>query len=348
MLWFWTLNIYVFEILHIPYEQLFEDSKTLPRSSGVLQIATVFSTLLLTASTVFLTALASNFQQLANWTPMVFLLICLLIWLMPINAFYGQNRIDFFKTCGRVLVPILPVRFTDFLLADVLTSLARSISDSVRGVCVLTLLSFSNLKNDDSGQIEFHCGRRTLYTNLALGLPYCIRMIQCLSIYYRDHDRVQLFNAVKYFTTFPVIFSSMMKHRASSEDWMQCWNRVWILASILNTGYSYFWDVEMDWDISWFRSWKQSSIVSWLPSLRSDALYSPQWVYAFALVSNFIIRVAWIYKLSLHLPYTQEIHLLVALLEVYRRCQWIFIRLENGLRKNNLLAQNNGSKHVKV
>lgn len=343
MVWLWGLNIWVFETLHVPYEHLFEDSRTLLKSSHIFQIASVLSTLLLTFGAVFLTALTHNFDQLATWSLMVFLGLCLVVWLMPSRGFYRQTRIAFLKTCGKVLFPVFRVTFSEFLLADILTSLARSIADWVRGVCVLTFSSIS-----ETSELEFYCGRRSIYTNLALALPYFIRMIQCLSLHYQDHDRVQFFNAVKYFTAFPVILSSMMKHRASSLQSTQIWNRVWILASVLNTGYSYYWDVEMDWDISWFRHEKDNSVVSWLPIMRSDALYSPQWVYSFALVTNFMIRVAWIYKLSLHLPYTQGIHLLVSVLEVCRRCQWIFIRFENGLRKTNRLSSTNEDKHTKV
>eukprot|EP00210_Caulerpa_lentillifera_P006607 g6312.t1 len=330
MVWLWGVNIMIFEAQRVPYEHLFGDNQFLLTSHELFKIATVFSTLFLTGSTVFLTALKFELQRVALWVPFSFLTVCLFVWLIPVSRFHQRSRIHFCKTFVRVLFPVFSVTFSDFLLADICTSLARSIADWVRGICVFSMTV--DASNQDA--IEFTCGRRSLIINFALAFPYLIRMIQCLTTFIRDHDRVQLFNALKYFTAFPVVFSSMMKHRVSSNDWIVIWNRVWILASILNTGYSYYWDLEMDWDIfQQIRNDKRSST-----STRIKPLYSPHWIYSFALMTNLIIRVAWIYKLSLHLHYIQGIHLLVALLEVYRRSQWILFRFENGLRKTGRIV----------
>lgn len=329
MVWLWATNIWVFETLQIPYQNLFEDSTHFLTSSQLFQIATTFSTLLLTGMTVFLTSIESGYQYLAEWVPIGFLLLSLSLWLLPIDRFFKNSRMQFSKTVFRVLFPFDRVTFSDFLLADVSTSLARSIADWVRGICVFTVS-----QKLDSTSLEFECGRSSILSNFVLALPYLIRMIQCLSMFLRGQDKIQLMNAVKYSTAFPVIFSSMMKHRVSTEDWMKIWNRVWILASLVNTGYSYYWDVELDWDLSFFRAQKQSPT-----GTKPDPLYSPQWVYSLALISNFIIRIAWIYKLSFHLPVIHGVHLLVSLLEVLRRSQWILFRFENGLRKKGFLIK---------
>ena len=45
------------------------------------------------------------------------------------------NRHFFAKTLFRVVTPIREVTWSDFLLADVLTSLAKALSDSERAMC---------------------------------------------------------------------------------------------------------------------------------------------------------------------------------------------------------------------
>lgn len=45
------------------------------------------------------------------------------------------NRHFFAKTLFRVVTPIREVTWSDFLLADVLTSLAKALSDSGRAMC---------------------------------------------------------------------------------------------------------------------------------------------------------------------------------------------------------------------
>lgn len=90
----------------------------------------------------------------------------------------------------------------------------------------------------------------------------------------------------------------------------------------------------MDWDISWFSletNW------CWLPTrwpaLKADLLYNPRWLYLWAIGSDFFGRIAWIYKLSSHLKHWKVATFSVALVEVFRRFQWVFLRIECGLRK---------------
>ena len=45
------------------------------------------------------------------------------------------NRQFFAKTLFRVATPIQEVTWSDFLLADILTSLAKALSDSERAMC---------------------------------------------------------------------------------------------------------------------------------------------------------------------------------------------------------------------
>lgn len=52
-------------------------------------------------------------------------------------GYYGLqgNRHFFAKTLFRVVTPVREVTWSDFLLADILTSLAKALSDSERALC---------------------------------------------------------------------------------------------------------------------------------------------------------------------------------------------------------------------
>ncbi len=36
------------------------------------------------------------------------------------------------------------------------------------------------------------------------------------------------------------------------EDWHGFYKPLWLAAALLNSSYSYYWDIERDWDIQWF------------------------------------------------------------------------------------------------
>lgn len=81
-----------------------------------------------------------------------------------------------------------------------------------------------------------------------LAQPRADRLTKCFSF------QLQLFNAVKYSTAFPVIIFSAMKYQVSREAWVGLYKPLWLGAALLNSGYSYFWDVERDWEIQFFTS----------------------------------------------------------------------------------------------
>lgn len=256
-----------------------------------------------------------------------------MIWIsvlaFPVPSSFQTSHALFSKSLSRILFPFRQVSFADFLLADILTSLARPLAHLERSVCIMMNLQNQMLLDD---VLEQSCNRGAVHINLVLAAPFLIRMVQCLWIYKTENASLQLFNALKYLTVLPVIFSSVMKHHAQNETAIEFWIQIWIFSSMVNTLFSYYWDLEMDWDIVWFRGGNGAS-PEFCPKIRSDAFYKPKWIYSFAMITNFVIRIGWIYKLSVHLHYSLAVHLVVSLLEVCRRCQWIFIRIESGLRK---------------
>jgi hypothetical protein len=69
--------------------------------------------------------------------PPVFYCSMLILLVMPVNVLRKGSRLFLVQTLFRVLVPLQTVSWADFLLADMLTSLAKSSSDISRSTCLM-------------------------------------------------------------------------------------------------------------------------------------------------------------------------------------------------------------------
>lgn len=58
-------------------------------------------------------------------------------------------------------------------------------------------------------------------------------------------------------------------------------------------------------------------------------------VYLWVIGSNLILRCTWTYKLSAHLRHNYITVFAITALEIFRRFQWIFFRVENEWNKMN-------------
>jgi hypothetical protein len=74
-----------------------------------------------------------------------------------------------------------------------------------------------------------------------------------------------------------------------------------------------------------------------LPALKANHAYSSS-VYRWLLLSNLVLRFTWAHRLLGDLEAHNEVLMVVALLEVVRRWQWVYVRVETELRKLGLLA----------
>jgi hypothetical protein len=96
------------------------------------------------------------------------------------------------------------------------------------------------------------CNSHSLQIPILLALPYVLRFIQCIIIFRNNKDVGQFFNAVKYTTALPVVYFSYIKYSVPLVQWRTFWKPLWVVAAAVNTGYSFYWDVERDWDIRLF------------------------------------------------------------------------------------------------
>lgn len=146
-----------------------------------------------------------------------------------------------------MLIPTRAVSWADFLLADCVTSLAKSLGDLSRAACAVA---------PAAGGLESalaRCPDSLPLMPIGLVAPYVIRFIQCLRVYHDTGNRNQVFNAIKYSTMFPV--AALAAAGTGAVDpalWQATLRPLWVCAALTNSAYSYFWDVERDWEISFF------------------------------------------------------------------------------------------------
>ncbi|CAN1220329.1 SPX and EXS domain-containing protein 1 [Linum perenne] len=218
------------------------------------------------------------------------------------------------------------ITFADFFLADILTSMSKVFSDLERSVCRMVHRQVATIAWFEADSI---CGSHSVAIPLVLVLPYLFRLFQCLRQYKDTKEKTSLLNALKYSTAVPVIFLSALKYHVFPERWTNFYRPLWLLSSFVNCMYSFYWDITRDWDLSGFtRIFKFNR-----PSLCSYLLHGRKWVYFWVIGSNLILRCTWTYKLSAHLRHNYLTVFAITALEIFRRFQWVFFRVENEWNK---------------
>lgn len=102
-----------------------------------------------------------------------------------------------------------------------------------------------------------------------------------------------------------------------------------ILFVIVNSLYSFWWDVVMDWNLTILTNPSAPGPKLW--GLRKTIHFSSPQLYYTAIFLDFILRMTWSVKLSPHLHHVNELEggiFFMETLEVIRRWIWIFFRFE--------------------
>ena len=328
MLWGWGVNVLYFERTGLKYDLCFEESERqyLLPGSDILKICNILTSGVLLSGAMFLGCMVFGNISLAAMQPVLLYVCALLVLVMPFPTFYRDTRRYFASTFWRVLTPVRRVGWGDFLLADILTSLAKGLSDIERAIC--SMVSGPIMLSGTHEQ----CSDASWTIPIGLALPYAWRLCQCVRVYLDTGNRQQLWNALKYTTAFPVVFLSFSKYHVTHDSWVGFWKPLWLCAACLNSLYSYFWDVERDWEISFFSRLFTRQRGSRRPVLPHPTQIS-RLTYHYLMVSNALLRLSWTYKLSPHLRRDHMVVFCIVILEAFRRFQWVFVRVEVEMRK---------------
>ena len=147
-----------------------------------------------------------------------------------------------------------------------------------------------------------------------------LRLGQCIRRYVDSdtHVWVHIVNAFKYLASIIAPFCFFWYHRSGTAGMMT----LWCVSATVNSTYTAAWDLAMDWDLL-----KPNA---YYPLLRDNLAFEDIWpMYYVAMTTNVVLRFSWILNVVAvpAAPLTRSV--LVALLEMGRRWQWNFIRLEN-------------------
>ncbi|KAG7098729.1 hypothetical protein E1B28_000642 [Marasmius oreades] len=298
----------------------------------------------------------------------------ILVLLCPFEVMYKHERDSFILSLRRCLFIRMdsPVYFADVVFADVLTSYAKVLGDVFLIFRMLYPGNSMLVKPVDSGWIRW-------LAPTVMSLPFFLRLRQCVIEWTSSNNESNrpLYNAVKYATAFPVIFlsaaqnivESEVRDGRGSEASNGSWHgehplfRLWLLAAVVNSLYSYWWDVSNDWGLHLLKPSELSAKLQppkrlILPRLHSGSsllrpyhsegistelnggrypygfrapLLYPILVYPVMIFLNFVLRMTWTIKLSSHLHSKSDgsmTFFLIEVAEIFRRWMWVFFRVE--------------------
>ncbi|KAJ1266151.1 hypothetical protein BS78_08G128900 [Paspalum vaginatum] len=326
MIWLWGVNLWVFAQSSVNYAKVFDLAQTHLSHREIWRCATWLTLIVPTSMTAYLYLYSHGEVSLAASQPVLLYAILLMILLSPFDMFYLSSRFYFLRTVWRIILPLQAITFPDFFLADIFTSMSKVFSDLERSVCRMVNRQVATIAWFEADSI---CGSHSIAIPLVLVLPYLWRFFQCLRQYKDTKEKTCLLNALKYSTAIPVIFLSALKYHVFPDQWVSFYRPLWLISSVINSLYSFYWDIKRDWDLSiltrifMFKN----------PSILTNLLYGQNWVFYWVLGSNLVLRCTWTYKLSAHLRHNYLTVFTIAALEILRRWQWVFFRVENEWNK---------------
>ncbi|XP_012078145.1 SPX and EXS domain-containing protein 1 isoform X3 [Jatropha curcas] len=326
MVWLWGVNLWVFAQSTVNYAKIFDLDQNHLTHREIWKVATWMTIVVPTSMTAYLYLYSHGEVSLAASQPVVLYFAVVMVLIFPFDIFYLSSRYYLLRTLWRIVFPLQAITFSDFFLADILTSISKVFSDLERSACRMVHRQVATIAWFEADSV---CGSHSIAIPLVLVSPYIFRLFQCLRQYKDTKEKTSLFNALKYSTAVPVIFLSALKYHVVPDSWTNFYRPLWLLSSVLNSLYSFYWDVTRDWDLSCFtRIFKFNR-----PNICSYLIYGRKWVYFWVIGSNLILRCTWTYKLSAHLRHNYLTVFTITLLEMVRRFQWIFFRVENEWNK---------------
>jgi hypothetical protein len=320
-----------------------------PHHLSCYRVATFLSIPLALSLLFFWAVTKGNPTDIASWEvlPNLYLLVLVVGFIAPIPFVSRNGRSRTLVTLKRISIGGLAEaqdgKFGDVLLADALTSYAKVLGDLFISLCM-----FFSSTHSSTGPPNRNCGG-AFWVPFVISVPYLIRFRQCLIEYFRVQNAnkrsgqasaatgwggVHLANALKYSTAFPVIILSALQRTPEPSKYGMSEAtlfRLWLAAVFVNSGYSFYWDVTRDWDLTLFASKRERENPEYPYGLRRHRYFHAKEFYYAAIIVDCMLRCTWSFKLSPHLDHFNDLEggiFLMEALEVLRRWIWIFFRVE--------------------
>ncbi|KAK6509071.1 protein-ER retention protein [Arthrobotrys musiformis] len=337
--WAWGLNLQYLYSLRIDVAGLIKytrGSPDKPMHTSVYRVASILSAMLAVNLMIFWRYTSFDTESVRKWEmlPGLLLLGIMITFVLPFDVLHRDGRYRLLKNFRRIAFGYIDreQRFSDLLLADVLTSYAKVLGD----IWICSCMFFTGISS--TSMPERQCGG-TYMLPIIIAIPSAIRLRQCLIEYSRNIGRPgserkpHMYNAMKYASAFPVIlFSALQKDTDAGSTGLTgeaALYRLWLLSVLVNSGFSFYWDVARDWDLSLFSPSRSNPEHPF--GLRQVMIFPVPGVYYAAIFLDGLLRLTWSLKLSPHLDRYGDLELgifILQFLEIFRRWLWIFFRVE--------------------
>ncbi|KAH0580784.1 hypothetical protein H2248_011943 [Termitomyces sp. 'cryptogamus'] len=311
------INLLVWARARINYVFIFElDTRTRMDYREYFEIPTILLAALCWAFWLSFRRVGSPHILPQYWL-LVWLGFCAFVVLEPLTLFCKSSRYWFIRKTAKLLISgTRRVEFADFWMGDQYCSLVFTISNLYFFVCLYT-------RKFDEGWSKCGVSGSPQWPAMYVlaSLPFYCRFAQSAKRYYDSGLITHLINGGKYFVgIISYLLFYLWRQKGSHSH-----GSIFVLWIFFNTIYSIYastWDLLMDWSV--LRPRGQ------YPLLREELIYSDSIpLYYFAMITNVLIRFIWVIYIPHNGPSMYLRTFICALLEVLRRWQWNFYRLEN-------------------
>lgn len=339
----WAVNVQLLTKANIDVEQLVRYKHQSKRTTfynaiydfgnsmaAIVTLSWVFFAILVRHHKLSEKGLSLNIKTLVDLLPVLTLFTLMLLFIFPRRSFHSAGRRRFLDICKRISLGGLDkeCRFADILIADVFTSYNKVFLDFIHTIFIFF-----------AGQTSLTNPNRTFggkYASpIALAIPPLIRFSQCCIDYSRTGATIHLLNCLKYASSFPIIITALLLKQvkeSSASGESTTWSEstvfnMWVLSCLINSVYSFYWDVTNDWSLELFTDFPKYKNMG----LRSVRVGGPKRWYFFAIAVDFALRVVWMLKLTISwqdFPDLETGLFVLENLEILRRAIWVYFRTE--------------------
>ena len=322
-LYIWTLglNVWVWNNSNINYKALFTFDNHYSTVTEIFIRAAFFTNILFLSFFLYMITrtqyglyLGLNQYRIDGILPGLMWLILIIYFFWPFKAFNYYGRIYTMRLFGECIASILiPIEFKHIWFMDQLTSLIGPLRD-----LEYTLCYYSFYVNPFQTRELFCSNTRTIYLIIAI-FPNLFRILQ-VGRQMIDNGKVcpYIFNIGKY--SFNIIVASFSFLSTSNQKYFI----LWIFTAFISGCYSSYWDIKMDF------GYFETGAKNW--PLRDKTKYKNKILCYLAIPIDIILRFLWMLSISHEIMERiirpEFLALILYTLEMIRRAQWNFIRVE--------------------
>ncbi|CAN1843805.1 SPX and EXS domain-containing protein 1 [Linum perenne] len=199
--WFWGSNLWVFSQSTVSYAKIFDLDQSHLTHREIWKVAMWMTVVVPSSMTAYLYLYSHGEVSLAASQPVLLYCAVAMILIFPFDIFYLSTRYFLLRTLWRILFPLQAITFSDFFVADILTSMSKVFSDMERSVCRMVHRQVATIAWFEADSI---CGSHSVAIPMVLVLPYLFRLFQCLRQYKDTREKTSLLNGtdVHYFFLF--------------------------------------------------------------------------------------------------------------------------------------------------